>query len=308
MDDRTHHLLHRAGDIAPWVVGVLAVGALLVPFAGAWGGSTGEQAVTADAQAARRISFQRPLRSAVRPRLRPPAPVAPVTPPPTAPPVPAGAPAAAPPDAADTAAAAAAAGPATTRPPKGARLPPGFPSPGRSYVFVDQPTRKAGARTVAVIGDSLTVGASPGIQAFLTDVNLRLDARVSRPTLEGVQAAASTKAAQADIAVVALGSNDSCDVRECRRRVDAVLGALGPRPRVVWMPPVTFRPNMQAMRSAIAAAAKASGGRMTVLDWQPYVDDRPEIKSSDGIHLTSEGYRLRAQVTADEVHRLAAGR
>ena len=303
MDDRTHHLLHRAGDIAPWVIGVLAVGALLVPFAGAWGGSGGEQAVTADAPAARRISFQRPLRSAVHPRLRPPAPVPPVTAPPAAPPVAPAAPVAAPGDTA-----AVAAGSATTRPPKGVRLPPGFPSPGRSYVFVDQPTRKAGARTVAVVGDSLTVGASPGIQAFLSDVNLKLDARVSRPTLEGVQAAASTKASQADIVVVALGSNDSCDVRECRRRVDTVLGALGPRPRVVWMPPVMFRPNMQAMRTAIAAAAKASGGRMTVLDWQPYVDDHPEIKSSDGIHLTSEGYRLRAQVTADEVHRLVAGR
>lgn len=303
MDDRTHHLLHRAGDIAAWVVGVLAIGLLLLPLAGAWRDSTDDQAVSTDAAVPRRISFQRPLRSAVHPHLRPPPPVPPVAPPvaPLVPPP--GEPAAAP---ADTGAAPSA--PATTRPPKGTRLPPGFSSPGRSYVFVDQPARKAGAPTVAVVGDSLTVGASPGIQAFLTDVNLRLDARVSRPTLEGVQAAASTKASQADIVVVALGSNDSCDVRECRRRVDAVLAAVGRAPRVVWMPPVMFRPNMQAMRSAISAAAKASGGRMTVLDWQPYVDDHPEIKSSDGIHLTPEGYRLRAQVTADEVHRLVAGR
>jgi len=303
MDDRTHHLLHRAGDIAPWVIGVLAVGAVLVPVAGAWGrgDGDGEQAVSTEASAARRISFQRPLRSAVHPPLQPAAPApAPVTAPPV--PVPA-APVVAP---RDTAAAAAVS--ATTRPPKGSRLPPGFPSPGRSYVFVDQPARKAGARTVAVLGDSLTVGASPGIQAFLTDVNLKLDARVSRPTLEGVQAAASTKASRADIVVVALGSNDSCAVAECRRRVDAVLAAVGPTPKVVWMPPVMFRPNMQAMRTAITAAAKASRGRMTVLDWQPYVDDHPEITSSDGIHLTSEGYRLRAQVTADDVHRLAAGR
>ena len=300
MEDRTRHLLHRAGDIAPWVVGVLAVGALLVPVAGAWGGSGDEEAAVSEPSSGRRISFQRPLRSAVHPHLRPPPPAAPVT----APPVATVAPGVAPPDTT----APVAAGSATTRPPKGTRLPPGFPSPGRSYVFVNQPARKAGAGTVAVLGDSLTVGASPGIQAFLTDVNLRLDARVSRPTLEGVQAAASTKASRADIVVVALGSNDSCAVAECRRRVDAVLAALGATPKVVWMPPVMFRPNMQAMRSAITAAAKASRGRMTVLDWQPYVDDHPEIVSSDGIHLTSEGYRLRAQVTANEVHRLVAGR
>ena len=298
MDDRTRHLLDRAGDIAPWVVAVIAIGALLVPLADAWRGGRDEQTVATEAPAARRISFQRPLRSTVHPTLRPVAPVPTVTAPPVVPP-------AVEPASPDTLPPGASA--ATTRPARGKRLPPGFPSPGRAYVFVDQPSRTAGARNVAVVGDSLTVGASPGLQAFLTDVHLRLDARVSRPTLEGVQAAASTRASRADIVVVALGSNDSCAVAECRRRVDAVLAAIGPSPRVVWMPPVMFRPNMQAMRTAIAAAAKASRGRMTVLDWQPYVDDHPAITSSDGIHLTPEGYRLRAQVTADEVHRLVAG-
>jgi lysophospholipase L1-like esterase len=290
MDDRTRHLLHRAGDIAPWVVGVLAIGALLVPVAGTWGDGD-EPVASSEKLTPRRISFQRPQRSAVHPRLRPPETVpttvaAPLVPNPLV-------------------TLATPAGSATTRPPKGTRLPPGFPTPGKAYVFIDQPARPA-AGTVAVIGDSLTVGASPGFSAFLTDVNLRLDARVGRPTLEGVQAAASTKAPAADIVVVALGSNDSCAVAECRRRVDAVLGAIGPKPTVVWMPPASFRPGMAAMQSAITAAAKASKGRMSVLDWQPYLDDHPEIKSSDGIHLTREGYRLRAQVTADEVHRLLA--
>ena len=294
MDDRTRNLLHRAGDVAPWVVGVLAVAAVLVPAAGAWREGDRDRSPSAEAAAPRRISFQRPLRSAVHPRLRPPAP-----PPTTAP--------------APVAVAAAPVAPvvdptATTRPPKGVRLPAGFPTPGKAYVFVDQPARRAATGTVAVIGDSLTVGASPGLQAFLTDVNLRLDARVGRPTLEGVQAAASTKASSADIVVVALGSNDSCAVAECRRRVDAVLGAVGPKATVVWMQPATFRPSMTAMRSAISAAAKQLGGRMQVLDWQPYLDDHPEIKSSDGIHLNGEGYRLRAQVTANEVHRLLAAR
>ena len=298
MNDRTRLLLYRAGDIAPWVVGVLAVAAVLVPVAGAWSGVDDDRPPTPP-MTARRISFQRPLRSAVHPRLQPPAPVtAPptsalpfaVTPDLTAPPVSVGR------------------GSSTTRPPKGRRLPAGFPLPGKAYVFVDQPARARAAGTVSVIGDSLTVGASPGFQVFLSDVNLRLDARVGRPTLEGVQAAASTKASSADIVVVALGSNDSCGVTECRRRVDSVLAAIGSKPRVVWMPPATFRPNMAAMRSAISAAAKQSKGRVTVLDWQPYLDDHPEITSSDGIHLTPEGYRLRAQVSADEVHRLLATR
>ncbi|MEO5680959.1 MAG: GDSL-type esterase/lipase family protein [Acidimicrobiales bacterium] len=308
MNDRSRHLLHRAGDAAPWVVGVLAVGALLVPMAGAWDRGGGTRSLDTAAPAPRRISFQRPLRSAVHPRLRPGSPT-PATPaPPAVPAVPARTGVGPTVIATAPAAAAGTVSPATTRPPRGARLPPGFPSAGRAYVFVDQPARAAGARTVAVLGDSLTVGASPGLQAFLTDVNLRLDARVSRPTLEGVQAAASTKASRADIVVVALGSNDSCAVAECRRRVDAVLAAVGTTSRVVWMPPVMFRPSMQAMRTAITAAAAASAGRVTVLDWQPYVDDHPEIKSSDGIHLTSDGYRLRAQVTADEVHRLTGSR
>lgn len=290
MDDRTRHLLHRAGDIGPWVVGALAIAVLLVPLAETWGGGTDDGPVSSEPRQPRRISFQRPLRSSVHPRLRAPEPVTTTTPPAVTPAV--------------TAPVAIAA--TTTRPSRRSRLPPGFASPGKSYVFVDQAARQSGAKTVAVIGDSLTVGASPGLQVFLADMNLRLDARVSRPTLEGVQAAASTRASSADIVVVALGSNDSCAVAECRRRVDAVLGAVGAKPKVVWMPPATFRPNMTAMRSAISAAAKQSRGRVSLLDWQPYLDDRPEIKASDGIHLTGEGYRLRAQVTADEVHRLAA--
>jgi lysophospholipase L1-like esterase len=296
MDDRTRHLLRRAGDVGPWVVGVVAVGALLVPLAGSWGDG-GDKPVVTGAQVPRRISFQRPLRSALHPRLQPPAAPA------TTVPAPFVAPTVAP-----TATQPPVLAPATTRPPRGTRLPPGFPSPGKAYVFVNQPARTTGARTVGVIGDSLTVGASPGMAAFLPDVHLRLDARVGRPTLEGVQAAASTRAAAADVVVVALGSNDSCAVAECRRRVDAVLAAVGPKPVVIWMSPARFRPNMAAMRSAIAAAATSSRGRMTVLDWQPYLDDHPEIIASDGIHLTAEGYRLRAQVTADHVHRLLAGR
>jgi len=301
MDDRTRHRLQRAGDIAPWVIGVLAVAAVLVPVSGAWGGGGNDRSPSTEPAAPRRISFQRPLRSAVHPRLRAPVPVAAAPLPAPAATTAVAAPALAPPTAPAQPAAS-----ATTRPPRGTRLPAGFPSPGRSYVFIDQAARKAGAPAVAVIGDSLTVGASPGLQAFLTDVNLRLDARVSRPTLEGVQAAASTKASSAAVVVVALGSNDSCSVTECRRRVDAVLGAVGPRAKVVWMLPATFRPSMATMRSAIGAAAKSSGGRVGALDWQPYLDDHPEIKSSDGIHLNGEGYRLRAQVTADEVHRLMA--
>lgn len=292
MHDRTRHLLRRAGDVGPWVVGVIAVGALLVPLAATLGGG-GDKPEVASPRVPRPISFQRPLRSALHPRLQPtaPTPASSVPAPLVAPPV-----VTLPPAAAS----------ATIRPPKGVRLPPGFPSAGRSYVYLNQPAR-AGARTVGVIGDSLTVGASPGMASFLSDVNLRLDARVGRPTLEGVQAAASTRAAAADVVVVALGSNDSCTVAECRRRVDAVLAAIGPRPAVTWMPPAQFRPNMTAMRSAIAAAMK-SRGRMTVLDWQPYLDDHPEITTADGIHLTAEGYRLRAQVTADHVHRLLASR
>jgi len=300
MDDRTRHLLKRAGDILPWLIGVVAVGALLVPVAGAWrGDGLGDDRSTSATLGTRRISFQRPLRSSVHPRLAvtaaqvpaaalPPLIGSGVVPPGlvTAPVI----------------------GSATTRPPKGSRLPPGFPSPGKAYVFLDQPARKAGARTVAVLGDSLTVGASPGLALFFTDVNLRLDARVSRPTLEGVQAAASTKAAAADVVVVALGSNDSCAEAECRRRVDAVLASVGTKAKVVWMPPATFRPAMTAMRAAIAAAAKQSQGRVGVLDWQPYIEDHPEAKAADGIHLTADGYRLRAQVTADEVHRLLAPR
>ncbi|HEV8115692.1 MAG TPA: hypothetical protein VGP53_05595, partial [Acidimicrobiales bacterium] len=136
MDDRTRHLLRRAGDFGPWVVGVVAVGALLVPLAGSWADG-GDKPVVTGAQVPRRISFQRPLRSALHPRLQPPATPA------TTVPAPFVAPTVAP-----TATQPPVLAPATTRPPRGTRLPPGFPSPGKAYVFVNQPARATGARTV----------------------------------------------------------------------------------------------------------------------------------------------------------------
>jgi lysophospholipase L1-like esterase len=184
----------------------------------------------------------------------------------------------------------------------GQSLPDGFGQVDDKLVQVEQKARTKAA-TVVIVGDSLTVGASPGLRALLADVNLRIDARVGRSMPEGSLAAKTLKASTADIVVIALGSNDSCDVAECTRRVNAILAVVNPTAPVVWMLPARFRPNMENVRAAVTKVL-AVRPRSVVLDWQPYQDDHPEIMQPDNIHLTPAGYRLRAEVTANQVHSL----
>jgi lysophospholipase L1-like esterase len=188
----------------------------------------------------------------------------------------------------------------------GESLPDGFQTVDDKAILVDQKATRSRAARVAVVGDSLTVGASSGLRTLLADVNLRIDAKVGRSMPEGARAAASVKAATADVIVVALGSNDTCDVSECTRRVTNILNVVNPSAPLIWMMPARFRPNMENVRTAIEAVV-GRRPRAIVLDWQPYQDDHPEILQADGIHLTAAGYRLRAEVTAAQVHSLIAG-
>jgi len=188
----------------------------------------------------------------------------------------------------------------------GASLPEGFPEVDEKVVQVDQTTARTAAPRVVIVGDSLTVGASPGLRALLTDVHLRIDAKVGRAMPEGSKAAAVSRAGSADLVVVALGSNDSCAVAECKRRVSAILAAVNPAAPVVWMQPARFRPNMDNVRAAVSEVVTARPGSL-VLDWQPFQDAHPEILQTDRIHLTPAGYRLRAEVTASQVHVLLPG-
>jgi lysophospholipase L1-like esterase len=185
----------------------------------------------------------------------------------------------------------------------GQSLPEGFGPVDASLVQVDQKTARTKAARVVIVGDSLTVGASPGLRSLLSDVNLRIDAKVGRSMPEGSRVTAAVKASTADIVVVALGSNDSCDVKECTRRVNAILAAANPSAPLIWMLPAQFRPNMENVRTAVQQVL-ARRPRSIILDWQPYEDDHPEIVQADGIHLTPAGYRLRAEVTANQIHSL----
>jgi lysophospholipase L1-like esterase len=187
----------------------------------------------------------------------------------------------------------------------GQSLPDGLPEVQDKIVKVEQTAPSSRAPRVVIIGDSLTVGASPGLQSLLTDVNLRIDAKVGRAMPEGSKAASTAKASAADIVVIALGSNDSCEVSECKRRVSSILAVVNPSAPVIWMLPAEFRPNMANVRTAVTDVV-GSRPRSIVLDWQPYQDDHPEIVQSDRIHLTTAGYRLRAEVTANQVHALLA--
>lgn len=187
----------------------------------------------------------------------------------------------------------------------GASLPEGGTEVTEKAVQVERRTPRTRAANVVIVGDSLTVGASSALQSLLADVNLWLDARVGRSMPEGAKAAAASNGPGADIAVVALGSNDSCDVAECRRRVAAVLATINPGAPVVWMLPAQFRPNMENVRTAVSQVLTRRP-RSVILDWQPFQDAHPEIVLADRIHLTPAGYRLRAEVTANQVHALLA--
>src|SRR5207245_2133622 len=95
---------------------------------------------------------------------------------------------------------------------------------------------------VYVIGDSVMLGAENAIGAALAPAPVTVDAQVSRSLVGAVSVLQQARPRIADVAVVALGTNDGTDPAEFAHRIDLVMGALQGVSHVLWIDQREFEP------------------------------------------------------------------
>jgi peptidoglycan/LPS O-acetylase OafA/YrhL len=185
--------------------------------------------------------------------------------------------------------------------------------------------------SVAYIGDSTSVGLyGPEADSYLPDKNDQLDARLAdvgvydahidisgaRSSVEEVNGQPNAVEAGQAIAdsgfkgcwIFAMGTNDTANVAVgstigMRERIDRLMGVADGQP-VLWINVRTLNPgnpayseeNMQAWDDELMNACQ-DYPNMRIYDWANRVQDQWFI--DDGIHFTSDGYKVRAQAIAN---------
>lgn len=168
-----------------------------------------------------------------------------------------------------------------------------------------------GTTQAFVIGDSLTVGAAAygGLLGHLSRAGFDalVDAKVGRFTSAGAQILASREASGRleSLVLVALGTNDVYNTIDAARLdliIDRAMAATGPHRTVVWVN-LHLRSTVRAtaFNTALLRAAERHGN-LIVADWQ--ADPASRTLASDGVHLTTAGYRERARFMVDALVRL----
>ena len=154
-------------------------------------------------------------------------------------------------------------------------------------------------RRVFVEGDSLTAGISPFLPALLEagDWTVTLDDQVGRTTPTGIGILAVRASEIGGTLVVALGTNDEPDATAFSSQIDQVMSIAADR-RVIWV--TIARAGWDRMNDALLSAS-ARWANLQVIDWRPVIAAHPAMLAADGIHLTEDGYQLRAQFIAAAV-------
>ena len=147
--------------------------------------------------------------------------------------------------------------------------------------------------SVWVIGDSLTSGSERHIEtAYLQRGQaVSIVAGQNWRAADAVARADSPAARQARAWVVALGTNDTPEqLRETGR---ALLRKAGDR-QVAWIN--VARPEDQDRVNGVLSQLAEQHAGMRVVDFAALASARPDSFDPDGVHMTSAGYRWRAQL------------
>ena len=135
-----------------------------------------------------------------------------------------------------------------------------------------------------IIGDSVTAGAAPALQAVLP--NARVDGKVSRQFYVGqdVYAADVADGFDPDVVIYALGTNGV--IRDASI-VQPLIDAAGDRP--VYFVTIRCPLPLQDPNNQILRDYAASHPNVGIIDWNGASAGHPEYLTDDGIHLTPTG-------------------
>jgi hypothetical protein len=144
------------------------------------------------------------------------------------------------------------------------------------------------ALRVAVVGDSVLLGARDQLLARFVGTEVTVDAEESLSLLGAIDRFRRSPAPLADVVVLDLGYNDSDDPIVFRERIDAAMAALAGVGRVIWLNQSVFSPGRAAMNAELLAA-RGRSPTLDVVDWSAEVTTHPEYVYGDAIHLTPAG-------------------
>jgi hypothetical protein len=178
-----------------------------------------------------------------------------------------------------------------------------------AIIWVSQPLPASAAGGVLVVGDSLEVGTSPYLRGLLRGIPLTVDAQTSRPSSTGVAILRSRLQSGDQVVVFDLGTNDDpAQPQALAADLAAVRSIVGGRCVVVATlnrPPYNGV-SIDGLNGAVRDFAVGSPPTQLV-DWRAAVLANPGLLGSDGVHASSAGYAMRAQLVAQGILNCLAG-
>ena len=158
------------------------------------------------------------------------------------------------------------------------------------------PTGRAASnpRSALVIGDSVLAGTYGNIPADLPGWSVTMDATVDRSTDQGL-AEVRKHGTSFGVVVVQLGTNDGGTPSVYQPRLEALMNALAPVPRVIFLTIRVARPYYAETNQIIRQVA-AAHPNVSVGDWNAAW--LPTDTGDDGLHLTPSGSVHMAQFVA----------
>jgi peptidoglycan/LPS O-acetylase OafA/YrhL len=177
-----------------------------------------------------------------------------------------------------------------------------------TYPWVDPPkaarnyrgsgnSAKATVQNVTIIGDSVTLDATPELKATFHDVTI--NAKQSRhigDELNWVKKQRKTHHLGQTV-VISLGTNGEL----YENRVEALLKVLGPNRSVFWVN--VYGPNLEwtEANNRYLNQLAAKHANVTVIDWQSALSAHPEWLWEDGIHPNPDGSKAYAELIYNQI-------
>ncbi len=162
------------------------------------------------------------------------------------------------------------------------------------------------SRRLLVNGDSLAVGTAPYLPRELGRWKVTQSTAISRHAYEGADVMRAYGRALARVIHVSLGTNDDPrSVEAFRSAVREVMAVAGPRRCVVWaniVRPAVAGASYAAYNRALAQESRPRKN-LRVVNWARLVRENSHWLAGDGVHVTAEGYRVRARAVARSVRR-----
>lgn len=165
-----------------------------------------------------------------------------------------------------------------------------------SIVGFAAPAHGGELRRVFLLGDSVTVGATPAIEsdAVAHGWSVSIDAEIGRTTEEGAAILASMQGQLPAVVVVELGNNDAENPSVYRDRIDAVMRELVSVHDVIWYSMTPFASWVPAANDELRAASQR-WPNLVIADWSTVSATTPGALAGAGPHLQARG----AQAFAD---------